>query len=258
MTLFRPHIASAYVTFALLTYIPDYGWWPSLGGTALMIWICRHWLGDDWRKRLGLSGVSGEWLRSAYLFFVLLLTFALYGKFILEENALRYYSNYEIGISAYYLHTCAQVFNEEIALGAIPLLCTTQTLNVRIRIILGLVLALFFPLLHLLLFEWSPFVTGTQVPLSGLSLLSMFFVAVIGNSLILRRNHLGFTIALHLAWNILFAGGIVSGDRGALNETELFNLTIGNPIAVAALGTVSVVEVWIHAVRWKVENKPNL
>ncbi|MEY3901777.1 MAG: hypothetical protein RL189_1083 [Pseudomonadota bacterium] len=98
MLLFCTRIAAVYIAFAFFTYIPDYGWWPSLVGTALMLWICRHWLGDDWRKRLGLSGVSDEWPRSAFLFFVLLVTFALYGKYILEEKGLRYDSNYEIGV----------------------------------------------------------------------------------------------------------------------------------------------------------------
>lgn len=256
MPLFRAQVVIIYIIFVFLTYIPDYGWWPSLAGSALMLFICRRWLGNGWKECLGLSGSWFEWFSAVGLFLVLVTAFSLYGNFILEKEQLRFDSNYHLGFSGYYLHTCAQVFNEEVALGSIPLLCTQRALSIRSRLLLGLLLSALFPLLHLVTFHWSPFVTDYQNSLSGLSLVTLLLAGFVRNSLLLRRNHLGFTLAFHLAWNILFTGGVVSGQHGTLDEIELFNLTIGTPIAVGVLSIAALAELWIQAIRWSALNNP--
>jgi hypothetical protein len=158
-----------------------------------------------------------------------------------KESNVRYVSLLEEGFSLYYLHTFAQVFNEEVVLGGLPLIWLRRKAGKQKSIVVIVALALTFAMLHYALYTWSPFVShSTNIRLSSLALGSLALVGILRSTLILKYQHIGFSFALHLAWNLTFFGGrFLSGDR-QLDETERFNILLGQPLPIAILAVATI------------------
>jgi hypothetical protein len=249
-------VITLYIVFAVFTYAPDYGWWISLLGSAIMLIVGKLAFAAEWRSKLGLAVPKREIAIAAIVAAALGFVFALFIFRQLELSQLAFFWWWERNVPFYHLHTCAQVFNEELALGGIPILWFAKKLrsassshksaNPNVTLIAAACLFAFvFSLLHFALYAWSPFVPKSTVELSVISFFSLCCVGILRNLLIVWRGHIAFALALHLAWNSIFFGGMVLRENAQVNETELFNLTLGNPTFAVLLASVTVAVLFV-------------
>jgi hypothetical protein len=249
-------VITLYIVFAVFTYAPDYGWGISLLGSAIMLIVGKLAFGAEWRSKLGLAVPKREIAVAAVVSAALGFVFALFIFRQLELSQLTFFWWWERNAPFYHLHTFAQVFNEELALGGIPLLWFAKKLrrasssqksaNPNVTLIATACLfAIVFSLLHFALYAWSPFVPRSATELSVVSLFSLCCVGMIRNLLIVWRGHIAFAFALHLAWNSIFFGGMVVRENAQVNETELFNLTLGNSTFAVLLASVTVAMLFV-------------
>lgn len=249
-------LTSLYTVFAFCTYALDYGWWISLLGASLILAFGKFALGAGWRTHLGLAVPKRDLVFAVISFIALCLVFGVYIFYQVKTYELVFYWYWQLDVPFYHLHTLAQVFSEEIALGGIPLLWLARIINASSSqktllnqhgkvIVAAVLFAVIFSFLHFALYAWSPFIPKTSMQLSALSLFSLFCVGVIRNLLIVWRAHIAYALSLHLAWNVFFFGGMVFRGNSQVDEIELFNLILGKPQVALLLTLITAVILFV-------------
>jgi phosphate/sulfate permease len=71
-------VITLFIVFTVFTYAPDYGWWISLLGSAIMLIVGRLAFGAEWRSKLGLAVPKREIAVAAVVCAVLGFVFALF------------------------------------------------------------------------------------------------------------------------------------------------------------------------------------
>jgi len=241
-------IALAIAAYAGLTYIPDAawwaGWWISWAGTLLIIFFSRLAWPLDWIDRLGLRLGRRALISSAVLCAALLLLFHAIVSAIVRSNGLIWIPNTRIpALRPYYLHTAAQVLNEELVLGALLLLSIRRRWPRLPASAVAFSVSAAFAILHLAFYACRPHADPRFGLLSPAALLALFLAGIVRNGLILRTGHISYAWAIHFAWNAyFFCGDFLWQPRGLtyLSEPDRFNVILASPILLVLLVPAAV------------------
>ncbi|MBN1417227.1 MAG: hypothetical protein JXP34_00535 [Planctomycetes bacterium] len=240
-------IALALIAYAGLTYIPGAawwaGWWISSAGALLIILFGRlawprEWI-DRLGLRLGLRGLAG----TAVLCAASLLLFHSIVSVIVRSNALIWVPSSKIpGGRPYYVHTAAQVLNEELVLGALLLLSIRRRWPRPPASAIAFCVAAAFAAIHFAFYAWRPHADPNYGLLSPAALVALLLAGIVRNVLILRTGHIGYAWAIHFAWNVLFFCGyfLRQPEGTALSEPDRFNVILASPILFIPLVPAAV------------------
>ncbi|MCD4769025.1 MAG: hypothetical protein K8R35_02515, partial [Bacteroidales bacterium] len=128
-------------------------------------------------------------------------------------------------ISEYY-HDIFYVLNEEIILGGIAIYILVNRFKIK-PLLVSIGLALIFSLIHFVFYKWISYHTGL---IETQSLITLFFVAIVRNNLIIVNRHIGYSWALHFGWIVVMLGSYpywIDTNTG-LTEPERFNMFLGS------------------------------
>ena len=215
------------VSYLALSYLRIFGWWISFIGTFLVIFFGSKAWPKNFRQKLGIPIPLSQYLYS----FLLLIVFSILTFYIISQICER--NNYRLTIGNIYnfIHICFYTLNEELILGGLVLLFLRNKYESRNPIYISFVVALIFSIMHYTFYRWI-FQGEAQGVLSLMSLLSLFWVGIIRNNLILMFGHIGYSWALHFSWMAIMFGCSIYDpiSKVTLSETERFNFLIGNEI----------------------------
>lgn len=218
-------------SFLLFSYYALGGWWNSAAGFLLILFFSWLIWKSDFRTRTGLRINPRQAIRS---FIAAILILAL-SYLLIHHLAVRNDITLKPGEWKDYFHDVFYVLNEEIVLGAIILFWLTSTRNLK-PVLSCALLAVFFAIIHYVFYKW---IFNDRGIIGIVTLLTLFLIGFLRNSLIILSGHIGYSWALHLGWIAVMFGSMHyytdSGDR--LSEPARFNLYLGSTemLVLAAL-----------------------
>jgi hypothetical protein len=198
------------------------GWWNSSVGSILIVIISYLIWGKGFLKQIGLHVNFRIIARSVILAAIITACSLMIMKYIGNKS--------NIGIVYFnwrdYYHVNFYILNEEIVLGAILLFTLVHTWKIR-PLVASLCAALFFSLLHYVFYRWI-FSDKGVIEIS--TLLTLFLVGFVRNSLIIQTGHIGYSWALHFGWIAIMFGSAHKylNTQMHLSEPESFNLYLGS------------------------------
>ncbi len=208
--------------YFLFSYYIFNGWWYSSIGSILIITLSNLIWRKDFLKQIGLQ-LNIQTIAKAIILAVLITACSLLiMKYIGNRENIRIeYTNWRD-----YYHDIFYILNEEIVLGAILLFSLVNKWKIK-PIVACLLLAVFFALIHFVFYRWIFLERG----IIGIStLITLFLVGFVRNSLILITGNIGYSWALHFGWITIMFGSMhtyVDTDLG-ISEPERFNLYLGS------------------------------
>lgn len=215
-------IALLVLLYFLFSYYVFKGWWYSSIGSILIILLSRLIWGKGFLKQIGLQLDLQTIIKSIFLAIVITICAFLIMKYIGNKDNIRIaYTNWRD-----YYHDIFYILNEEIVIGAILLFAMVHKWKVK-PIVACLLLALFFAFIHYTFYRWIFLEKG----IIGLStLIVLFLVGFVRNSLILLTGHIGYSWALHFGWMAVMFGSMHTDSQTDLGvpEPERFNLYLGS------------------------------
>ncbi len=210
------------ISYALLSYNYFPGWWYSSLGTLAIVFLTFLLWNDNFLKRTGLKISIREIINSLILAVLLILAALVIMKYIASQHSISIkFTNWRN-----YYHDIFYVLNEEIVLGAIPLWFMIRKLKMK-PLIASLSLAVAFAIVHYVFYKWVFLERGT---IQITTLLSLFFVGIIRNNLIIQTGHIGYSWALHFSWMAVMFGSAhsyLTTDEW-LTEPVRFNTYLGS------------------------------
>ena len=219
------------LSYGFLSYNFFPGWWYSSLGTLAIIYLSYLLWNDDFTERTGLKIKYTVVIKSLLL--AILLTLAALGvmKYIAAQNEVSIkFTNWRN-----YYHDIFYVLNEEIVLGAVPLWFMVKKWKMN-PVVASLTLAILFSIVHFIFYKWIFLDRGT---IQITTLLTLFFVGIIRNNLIIQTGHIGYSWALHFSWMaVMFGSAHVNPSKDEwLTEPERFNTYLGSygMLAISAL-----------------------
>lgn len=149
-----------------------------------------------------------------------------------------------------YLHVLFYVLNEEIVLGAILLFALVNEWKIR-PVVASLCLAVLFSMLHFIFFKW---IFADRGVLGISTLITLFLVGFIRNSLIFQTGHIGYSWAFHFGWIAVMFGSIHNSLTSNMyfTEHELFNLYLGS----TEMLIISIILAGFFSVYWIKKESP--
>ncbi len=241
---------------------PHWGWIFSMLATFLICSFMSRIEPVSWKQKLGIDFRTIDIGRFLIVLLVLLvISYFLVGsvssmsgydfKFklfyyreYLEENYPFHY------ILANYVYYIPQTFNEEMIVGALLLFGLEKRFRKLNKNYIAILTALIFSLMHQAMYKFSPVQSGALLTMT--TILSLFFVGVLRNSLILKTRNISLSWAIHLSFNLIFFSGLfIDVQTGVFPvEPKVFNIVFGNiPMLTftGILAGVSLIWLNIHA-----------
>lgn len=218
-------------SFLLFSYYALGGWWNSAAGFILILFFSWLLWKSDFRNRTGLGINPLQAIRSVIAAIIIIALSYL----LIHHLAVRNGITIKPGEWKDYFHDVFYVLNEEIVLGAIILSWLTSTRNLK-PVLSCALLAVFFAIIHYIFYKW---IFDDRGVIGMMTLLTLFLIGFLRNSLILISGHIGYSWALHLGWIAVMFGSMhnytASGER--LSEPARFNLYLGSTemLVLAAL-----------------------
>jgi len=243
-----------------------WGWNFSLLASALIILIIRSRDPGSWKQKLGI-GFS----RKDILAFLVTTTGLLLVSYYVVDY-LAGLSNYSFeprlfnfkriigadypfhAVLGTYFYYFPETFNEEMLIGAIPLMGLERRFNKLNKNIIAISVALIFSLMHQVLYKYSPYQPGILLTVSSLS--ALFFVGILRNILIMKTRKIAYSWAIHLSFNLVFfAGFFVHGSTKVIaSEPERFNIIFGNITMLIITGFLALISlIWFNAENLKIK-----
>jgi len=241
------------------THYQHWGWNFALLASILIILLMKLRDPRDWKEKLGLNFCR----RDIWGFFIVTSILLVISFYLVDyvsgysnvcfKPMLFYYKQYlsadypfQIVLSNY-LYYIPETFNEEMIIGALILFAIERKFKQLNQTTIAIGIALVFSLMHQALYAWSPVQPGILLTTS--TLLTLFFVGVIRNILILKTRKIVYSWALHLSFNLVFFSGFfvkVTTNKMA-SEPEKFNIVFGNWLMLALTGTVAIMFIiWLN------------
>lgn len=192
-------------------------------------------------KQIGLHMNLYTIIKSIVLGVIIAICALLIMKYIGNKNNIRIeYYNWRD-----YYHVMFYILNEEIVLGAIILFALVKKWKFK-PLLASLCLAVFFSLIHYIFYRWICLDRG----IIGLStLITLFLVGFVRNSLIIQTGHIGYSWALHFGWiAIMFGTSHAYVDSNLyITEPERFNLYLGSTemLIISVIMAGLVLAFWI-------------
>ena len=208
-----------YVLFSY-SFLGD--WLYSSIGTILIIFLSFLIWGNGFLEKVGLQLNLETFVKSIILVVIIAGCSFLIMKYIGKKNDIRIeYYNWRD-----YYHVMFYVLNEEIVLGAILLFTLVYKWKVR-PIVASICLAVGFALIHYVFYRW---VFADRGVLGISTLMTLFLVGIVRNSLILYTGHIGYSWALHFGWIAIMFGSRHTNlnTNMYLSELESFNTYLGS------------------------------
>jgi len=245
-----------------------WGWNFSLIASVLILLLFRFRDPLDWKQKLGIDFKLTDWF--GFLVLTTSLLFASYYlvDYLSEMNGysfrpkiLHYRDYYEPDVPLFpiigeYLYYIPETFNEEIFIGALLLMGLERNFKKLDMNTIAIGVALIFSLMHQAMYKWSPVQPGLL--LSFQTILSLFFVGILRNVLILKTRKITFSWAIHLSFNIIFfTGYYMNTSTGKLaSEPERFNIVFGNLTMVLITGFLAAISlIWMNMNRFNEERE---
>lgn len=236
-----------------------WGWNSALLVSVLTLLIFRLRDPIDWKIKLGINFKRADWY--GFLITTLSLLIISYNlvHYLSEINGysfrpkILYYKDYLSSdfpffpILGHYLYYIPETFNEEIFIGALLLLRLQRNFKKLNKVIIAIGVAFIFSLVHQALYFWSPVQSG--ITLSLPTILVLFFVGILRNTLILKTRKIAYSWAIHLSFNIIFFSGYYINNTTNLvaDEPERFNLIFGNLTMVIITGLLAILSIiWLN------------
>jgi len=219
----------------LLSYNVFNGWWYSLFGTAIIIFLSRKIWKDNYYEWIGLDLN----LRKVLLSFILLAFVTTISYLVIYDLSqkndviIKFYS------ITILIHIIGYTLNEEILLGAIPLNYIRKKFQALRNYQISIIVALVFCILHYIFYRWIFLDFGI---LTLFTLVSLFLVGVIRNNLFLSTGHIGYSWAFHAGWVFIMFGfdHFRSSTEILVNESDRFNIYLGSTQVLVALFVLSL------------------
>lgn len=236
-----------------------WGWNFSFIATVIILIIFRFRDPLDWKQKLGIDfKIAGCLGFSITTLSLLIVSYYLVDQLsVISGYSFRpkliYYKDYctpefpSFPIIGDYLYYITETFNEEMLIGALLLLGLQRNFRRLDKNIIAICVALIFSLMHQALYHWSPAQQG--ILLSIQTILTLFFVGIIRNALILKTRKIAFSWAIHLSFNmIFFSGFFINSTTGKLaSEAERFNIVFGNLTMVLITGLLAISSlIWLN------------
>jgi hypothetical protein len=178
-------------------------------GSILIIFLSYLIWGKGFMKQIGWHMNLPTIARSILLLVIVTGCSLVIQKYIGNKNAIQIeYNNWRD-----YYHVFFYVLNEEIVLGAILLFSMVYKFKIR-PIAASIYLAVVFSLIHYIFYRW---IFADRGVLGISTLITLFLVGFVRNSLIIRTGHIGYSWALHFGWI-----AIMFGSSHAYSKTDLF------------------------------------
>ncbi len=238
-----------------------WGWNLSLLATILILLIFRFRDLNDWKQKLGIDFNYKDWIGFFITTTAILIVSFYLVDYISDASGFEFkpmilhYKDYFppdsrfFPILGYYLYYIPETFNEEILIGAFLLFGLERKLDSNI---VAIVIALIFSLMHQAMYIWSPVQSG--VILTTQTIMSLFFVGILRNVLILKTRKIAYSWAIHLSFNIIFFNGffINHSTEKIAGEPEGFNIIFGNLTMVLITGLLAAISlIWLNINRLK-------
>jgi hypothetical protein len=233
-----------YVLFSY-SFLGD--WLYSSIGTILIIFLSFLIWGNGFLEKVGLQLNLETFVKSIILVVIIAGCSFLIMKYLGKKNDIRIeYYNWRD-----YYHVMFYVLNEEIVLGAILLFTLVYKWKVR-PIVASICLAVGFALFHYVFYRW---VFADRGVLGISTLMTLFLVGIVRNSLILYTGHIGYSWALHFGWIAIMFGSRHTNlnTNMYLSELESFNTYLGS----TQMLVLSIIIAGVFLVYWLRKYNPH-
>ena len=236
-----------------------WGWNFSLIATILILIIFRFRDSLDWKQKLGIDFKLLDWIGFLILTIFLLFVSLYLVDYLSEINGYSFkpkifhYKDFNpsdfpfFPILGDYLYYIPETFNEEIFIGALLLMGLERNFKKLEKNSIAIGVALIFSIMHQALYKWSPVQPGLL--LTTQTILTLFFVGILRNVLILKTRKIAYSWAIHLSFNMIFFSGFYinnSTDKFA-SEPERFNIVFGNMTMVLITGLLATISmIWLN------------
>ena len=208
--------------YVLFSYNFLNGWWNSSIGSLLIIFLSYLTWEKGFLKQIGLQLNLLTVTKSIILAVIITTCSYLIMKYIGNKSNIQIeYFNWRD-----YYHDIFYILNEEIVLGAILLFALVNKWKIR-PVVASLCLAVFFSLIHYIFYKWI-FLDRGVIGIS--TLITLFLVGFVRNSLIILTGHIGYSWALHFGWIAIMFGSSHTdlNTNMVVTEPESFNLYLGS------------------------------
>jgi hypothetical protein len=229
--------------FAIVAFLVPYtvgwgwGWWKFVGASLVII-LSMRWAKPQtfiselgiriYKADIGLAGIS-------------LLLVGVIASYVIPKilHPLGYVPGIPYSHVWKYLATPFQALNEEMVLRAFLLTIFMRLL--KRPIVVSLVVAALFTVLHFLLYRFGP----PNTALSFKALTTLFLVALALNQFFFTTGNIAIPFGIHLGWNFTrFSNDwIAQSSGGNLPDGMDFNLIEGNFMVVAFAAVLVVVAI---------------
>ena len=210
---------SIYVVFSY-SFLGD--WLYSSIGSILIVFLSYLIWGKGFLKKIGLQ-LNLQTISKAIILAIIITTCSLLiMKYIGNRDNIRIdYYNWRD-----YYHVMFYVLNEEIILGAILLFTLVYKWKLG-PVVASLCIAVLFSLIHYIFYKW---VFADSGVLGISTLITLFLVGFIRNSLIIQNGHIGYSWALHFGWVAIMFGSSHTYLKTNMYVTEpdRFNMYLGS------------------------------
>ena len=210
------------LSYGLLSYYFFGGWWNSSIGTILILFFSYLIWGRDFLKVTGLNLDIATIAKSICLAGTIVICSLLMMKHIADrQNIMIRFTNWRN-----YYHDIFYILNEEIVIGAIILFYLINKRKIQ-PIIAAIGLAIIFSLMHFVFYKW---IFNSRGNMGISTLITLFLVGFVRNSLILQTGHIAYSWALHFGWMVVMFGSfhIHADSRNGLSELVRFNTYLGS------------------------------
>jgi hypothetical protein len=191
-------------------------------GSLLIIFLSYLIWGKGFLKQIGLQLNLQTVIKAIILSVIITTCSLLIMKYIGNKDNIRIeYYNWRD-----YYHVMFYVLNEEIVIGAILLFTLVNKLKFR-PVVASLCLAVLFSLIHYIFYKW---IFADRGVLGISTLITLFLVGFVRNSLIIQTGHIGYSWALHFGWIAIMFGSTHTNlnTNMYVSEPESFNLYLGS------------------------------
>lgn len=210
------------VIYVLFSYSFLGDWLFSSLGTLLIIFLSYLIWGKGFLEKIGLQFKIQTIVRSIILVVIVAACSILMLKYLGNKNGIRmeYYEWRD------YYHVLFYVINEEIVIGAILLFTLVHKWRMN-ALVVSICVAFGFALLHFVFYRW---IFADRGVLSITTMLTLFLVNFVRNSLILHTGHIGYSWALHFGWIAIMFGcrHTYISTNMYVTELESFNTYLGS------------------------------
>jgi hypothetical protein len=227
------------ISYALFSYNFFNGWWYASVGTALIVLFSALLYKKNFIQIIGLKLPVRTIVKSLFLAMVVVAGAWFVMKYVGAKHGIVIkYSDWGC-----YFHIVFYTLNEEIVLGGILLYALTRKWEMR-PLVASVLLAVFFSLVHFVFYRW---IFNDRGFIEVSTLITLFFIGIVRNNIILNTGHIGYSWALHFGWMAVMFGSWhrYAGTENYLGELIRFNTYLGSVEMFILSGVLLLLSVYI-------------